>query len=128
MIVLLVISAGVNCYVFWLYHQAHGNEGKAVDRGAEIVLATLAAQGNVAGAAVINDTPATAFNMGEEDPPYHEDLYSDHRPEGAENLDDDIDPLDMIVSRNEKLAEQEGLSELNKVMEAMDDAEKEIQS
>ena len=52
------------CYVTTLYHLAHGNESKAVERGAQIVIDALKRDGRLVEP---EPRPAEAVNIGEED-------------------------------------------------------------
>ena len=52
------------CYVTTLYHLAHGNESKAVERGAQIVIDALKRDGRLVEP---ESRPMEAVNIGEED-------------------------------------------------------------
>ena len=89
--------------IMTLYHMAHGNERKAVELGAKIVVDSLIKQGRLA--------PDVSY-----------------RPDGAVNLDDDFgEPMneepkidEILMARNRKQAQQMGDAMLDEVMDAMD--------
>lgn len=94
-------------YIATLYHLAHGRERRAVELGARIVMEALTRDGRI-----MPDAQAVAqgepLNLGEED----------FMPQ----VDADGDPLpDIIVARNERMAQQIGDRILDDLMRHVDD-------
>ena len=77
------------CYIATLYHLAHGNESKAVERGAQIVIDALKRDGRLIEP---EPRPAEAVNIGEED----------YEVEQVPNIPD------VIVARSDDHAKQIG--------------------
>ena len=93
----------VLAYAMTLYHLAHGNEVKAVDRGAKLVLDALARDGRIAPDRTAEDK-IEAVNLGEED----------YTPMNEQPVPD------IIIARNQKHAEQIGDRITDDLMRVMD--------
>ena len=79
-------------YLATLYHLAHGNERKAMEMGARVVLEALTRDGRIMPAEQAG-TPAEAVHVGEED--FAPEAEAPELPE-------------IIVARNERAARQIG--------------------
>lgn len=103
-VVVTVIGMFLACiaYILTLYHQAHGNERKAVAQGAKIVLDALKADGKLMADDIVHAEP---FNMGEEE------YQIVKEPE--------LSPV--IIARNQKAAEQIGDRVVDDLMRVMDE-------
>jgi len=88
---LICVCLAAVLYMATLYHMAHGNESKAVERGAQIVIDALKRDGWLMDTA--EQRPQEAVNIGEEDftPSYTTSTVPD-----------------VIVARNEDMAKQIG--------------------
>jgi len=83
-------------YVMTLYHLAHGNERKAVELGARLVLQAMQADGRILDPTAPADPDAgKPFNIGEDDFVQDDESLSSAIP-------------DVIVARSEQAAEQIG--------------------
>jgi len=89
-------------YLATLYHLAHGNESKAVKRGAQIVIDALKRDGQLMD--TIEKRPDEAVNIGEED--------------FAPNFTTSTVP-DVIVARNEDMAKQIGDRLMDEMMKGV---------
>lgn len=91
-------------YILTLYHLAHGNEQKAVELGARLVMESLQRQGKIAPAGQQQEE-LRAFNLDDE--------FSPEEPA-------DPDLPDIILTRSAKAGEQIGDRLAAEVLAAMD--------
>lgn len=94
-------------YILTLYHLAHGNERKAVELGARLVMKSLQRQGKIAPAG--QQEELRAFNLDDE--------FSPEEPA-------DPDLPDIILTRSAKAGEQIGDRLAADIMRTMDEAQK----
>lgn len=108
-LILIGMFLALIAFTLTLYHLAHGNERKAVEQGARLVLESLQRQGRIAPeqTAPVEDGPV---NIGEED-------YERFQTDEAEYPE-------IIIARNRKAAEQMGDAISDDIMRAMDEAQK----